>query len=62
MCVQANRTQLFGVYSEVKGYICCSVPDVLSPMWIGLTFAGACVVPWVSLRAAVTCTCVVRTD
>jgi hypothetical protein len=37
---QANRTQLFGVYSEVKGYVCCAVPDMVAPMWVGLTFAG----------------------
>lgn len=28
------------MYSEVKGYLCCSVPDMLSPMWTGLTMAG----------------------
>lgn len=28
------------MYSEVKGYICCSVPDMLAPMWTGLTMAG----------------------
>lgn len=39
---QANRTQLFGVYSEVKGYVCCGVPDMVSPTWTSLTFAGAC--------------------
>lgn len=38
--MQAGRDQLFGVYSEVKGYICCSVPDMFAPMWTGLTMAG----------------------
>lgn len=37
---QADRTRMFKMYSEVKGYLCCSVPDMLSPMWTGLTMAG----------------------
>jgi hypothetical protein len=31
---------MFAMYSEVKGYMCCSVPDMLTPMWTGLTMAG----------------------
>lgn len=33
---------MFKVYSEVKGYICCAVPDLVTPMWTGLTMAGGC--------------------
>jgi hypothetical protein len=40
VAVQASQAEMFKMYSEVKGYICCSVPDMLAPMWTGLTMAG----------------------
>lgn len=27
--------------ADVKGFVCCAVPDTFASMWIGLTFAGA---------------------
>jgi hypothetical protein len=38
---KASREQLLPVYSEVKGLVCCMVPDMFASMWTGLTFAGA---------------------
>ncbi|WIA38305.1 hypothetical protein OEZ86_001645 [Tetradesmus obliquus] len=37
---KASREQLLPVYSEVKGLVCCMVPDIFASMWTGLTFAG----------------------
>eukprot|EP00878_Enallax_costatus_P042646 GHUV01050075.1.p1 GENE.GHUV01050075.1~~GHUV01050075.1.p1 ORF type:complete len:277 (+),score=57.47 GHUV01050075.1:182-1012(+) len=35
-----GRDGMIPVYGDVKGLVCCLVPDFLSSMWIGLTFAG----------------------
>lgn len=35
-----GRDGLLPVYGEVKALVCCTVPDMMSSMWIGLTFAG----------------------
>jgi hypothetical protein len=40
LLMQADRKEMFRMYSEVKGYVCCSVPDMVAPMWTGLTMAG----------------------
>jgi hypothetical protein len=37
---KASREQLMPVYTEVKGLVCCMVPDIFATMWTGLTFAG----------------------
>jgi hypothetical protein len=37
----ASREELMPVYSEIKGFVCCAVPDMFGSMWTGLTFAGA---------------------
>jgi hypothetical protein len=37
---KASREQLMPVYTEVKGLVCCMVPDIFASMWTGLTFAG----------------------
>jgi hypothetical protein len=37
---KASREQLMPVYTEVKGLVCCMVPNIFATMWTGLTFAG----------------------
>jgi hypothetical protein len=37
---KASREQLLPVYTEVKGLVCCMVPNIFATMWTGLTFAG----------------------
>lgn len=35
-----GRDGLLPVYGDVKGLVCCLVPDFMTSMWIGLSFAG----------------------
>lgn len=42
---KASREELLPIYSEVKGLVCCLVPDVFASMWTGLTFAGGAFTP-----------------
>eukprot|EP00879_Flechtneria_rotunda_P025064 GHRR01026603.1.p1 GENE.GHRR01026603.1~~GHRR01026603.1.p1 ORF type:complete len:242 (-),score=66.94 GHRR01026603.1:241-933(-) len=37
---RASRDELMPVYGEVKGFVCCAVPDMFTSMWTGLTFSG----------------------
>lgn len=47
---KASREELLPVYSEVKGLVCCMVPDIFASMWTGLTFAGGRQQPWRGCR------------
>lgn len=35
-----DRDALIPVYQDVKGLVCCAVPDAVASMWTALTFAG----------------------
>lgn len=41
LAVATSYEEINPLYTSSKGYLCCTLPDRLSSMWLALTFAGA---------------------